>query len=164
MKSNEGGWNPRCCISFQFSGESTRHAAAVMSAMTGTENGKDATDDRFRILHLLFKLGATPLIPTASRLYNICRVLFMLCSYLTPPMMIVGAMQNLDDIAYVMEVARPLITISSIMWMNSFIRYLSYNCQAFALQCSTEFSSNNTDNIRVKVTLTRVRVTAIVVK
>jgi len=152
------------CISFQASGESTRHATAVMSAMTGTENGKDATDDRFRILHLLFKLGATPLIPVGSRLYDICSVLLMLCSYVTPPMMIVGALQNLDDIAFVMEVARPLITISSIMWMNSFIRYLSYNCQAFALHCSTEFSINKTDNIRVRVTLTRVRVTTFVVK
>jgi hypothetical protein len=164
MKSNEGGWNPPCCSSFQVSGESTRHAAAVMSAMTGTENGKDAPDDRFRTLHLLFRLGATPLIPVGSRLYNICRVLLMMCSYLTPPMMIMGAMQNLDDIPYVMEVARPLITISSIMWMNSFIRYLSYNCQEFALHCSTEFSSNKTDNVRMEVTLTRVRVTTVVVK
>ena len=146
MKSNEEGWNAPCCISFQVSGESTRHAAAVMSAMTGTENGKDATDDRFQILHLLFVLGATPLIPVGSRLYEICRVFFMICSYLNPPMMIMGAMQNLDDIPYVMEVARPLITISSIMWMNSFIRYLCYDCQDFALHCSTEFSSNKTDN------------------
>ena len=146
MKSNEAGWIPPSCISFQVSGESTRHAAAVVFAMTGTENGKDATDDRFRILHLLFMLGATPLIPVRSRLYEICRVFLMICSYLTPPMMIMGAMQNLDDIPYVMEVARPLITISSIMWMNSFIRYLSYDCQVFALHCSTEFSSNKTDN------------------
>ena len=164
MKSDEEGWNLSCCISFQVSGESTRHAAAVMPAMTGTEIGKGATDDRFGSLHLLFKLGATPLIPVGSRLYDICRVLLMMCSYLTPPMMIVGALQNLDDIAYVMEVARPLITISSIMWMNSFIRYFSYSLQAFALHCSTKFSSNKTDNIRMKVTLTRVRVTTIVVK
>jgi hypothetical protein len=135
-----------------------------MSNMTGTENGRDATDDRFRILFLLFKLGATPLIPVGSRLYDTCRVLIMTCSYLTPPMMIVGALQNLDDIQYVMEVARPLITITSVMWMNTFIRYFSYNCQAFALQCSMEFSSNKTENIRIKVTLTRVRVTTVVVK
>jgi len=135
-----------------------------MSDMTGTANGRDATDDRFRILHLLFKLGATPLIPVGSRLYNICCVLFMMCSYLTPPMMIAGVLQNLDDIEYIMEAARPLITISSLMWMNTFIRYLSYICQAFALQCSMEFSRNKTENIRMKVTLTRVHVTTVVVK
>jgi hypothetical protein len=102
-----------------------------MSAMTGTENGKDATDERFRTLHLLFMMGATPLLPVKSRLYETCRVLLLISSYLTPPMMIIGALNNLDDLPFVMEIARPLITISSIMWMHSFIRYISYNYQAF---------------------------------
>ena len=141
--NDEVGQNPPCCISFQVSRKSTRHAAALVSAMTGTENGKDATDDRFRILHLLFKLGATPIFPvTGSRLYAICRQLFLLCSYITPPMMIMGALYNLDDIPYVMEVGRPLITIFSILWMHLSIRYLSYSYQACALHCSAEFSSN----------------------
>jgi hypothetical protein len=118
-----------------------------MSTMTGMTNGKDATDDRFRILHLLFRMGATPLIPVKSGFYETIRVLLMISSYLTPPMMIMGALNNMDDLPFVMETARPLITISSIMWMNFFIRYIIYNYQARALHFSTEFRSNKTENI-----------------
>lgn len=138
MKRNESGWNQPCRISFLASRESTRHAASVTCAMTGsdTENGKDTTDERFRILHLLFMLGATPLTPKRSRLYNICRVLLLISTYLTPPLMVMGAWYNLDDISYVMEVARPLISIFSNLWMHFSIRYLSYNYQACVLHCT----------------------------
>jgi hypothetical protein len=98
-----------------------------MSAMTGsdTASGKETTDERFRILHLLFTLGATPLTPIKGfRLYGICRVFLLTGSYLTPPLMVMGAIHNLDDIPYVMEVARPLIAIFSVLWMHFFIRYL----------------------------------------
>jgi hypothetical protein len=130
-----------------------------MSAMTVSdmENGKDITDDRFRTLHLLFTLGATPLTPIkGSRFYDICRVLLLLGSYLTPPLMIMGALHNLDDIPFIMEVARPLIAIFSVLWMHFFIRYLSYIYQACVLHCNTEASNNN---VGINITLRRVRVT-----
>jgi hypothetical protein len=90
------------------------------NAMTG----KDRADDRFRILYWLFKWGASPLIPVEeSRLYDTFCVLLMACTYLTQAFIVVGILQNLHDVSYVIEAVRPLLSICSVIWMHFFIRY-----------------------------------------
>jgi hypothetical protein len=89
-----------------------------------TMNGKDKGDDRFRILHWLLKWGACPLIPVEeSRLYDMFYVLLVGCTYLTAIFIVMGILKNLHDVSYIMEAARPLLPMSSVIWKRFFIRY-----------------------------------------
>lgn len=88
-------------------------------------NRKDIVDERFRNVVQLFMLGATPLYPiNGSFVYEFYCVLLVVCGYVTPLMMVIGTVENMDDISYVMESVRPCITIFSCLWMHIFIRYL----------------------------------------
>jgi hypothetical protein len=96
---------------------------SVMADNNAT-NGKDIGDDRFRILLWLFKWGASPLLPVeGSWLYNMFCGLLMVCTYLTQVFVVVGILNNLHDVSYIIEAVRPLLSMCSVIWMHFFIRY-----------------------------------------
>jgi hypothetical protein len=128
MNSPEAGWKFSCPIAFYVSQDFTPCHVPAMSAMVrvdnNTMNEKERDDDRFSVLQLLFTWAASPLFPVeTSWLYNIYCFLLVVCTYLTQVMIFMGVLKNLDDIPYIMEAARPLITMLSFIWIHFFIRY-----------------------------------------
>lgn len=131
MNSAQFGWKFSCPIAIQVSQAPTLPNVPVTSVMThnNATNGKDNGDDRFRILLWIFKWGACPLLPVeGSRLYNIFCVLLVVCTYLTQVFVVVGILNNLHDVSYIIEAVRPLLSMCSVIWMHFFIRYpVSYS-------------------------------------
>jgi hypothetical protein len=131
MNSAQFRWKFSRPIAIQVSQAPTLSNVPVSSVMAhnNATNGKDNGDDRFRILLWLFKWGASPLVPVeGSWLYNTFCVLLVVCTYLTQVFVVVGILKNLNDVSYIIETVRPLLSMCSVIWMHLFIRYpVSYS-------------------------------------
>jgi hypothetical protein len=84
----------------------------------------DNVGTRFGVLEKLFKIAGIPVTSDKkSRLYSVYQVLVVASGYLTLVTTFVGILKNLDDMGYVMEVARPGFVMIDLLWMHFFIRY-----------------------------------------
>jgi hypothetical protein len=81
-------------------------------------------DAQFVLLETLCKIAGAPVTSAeASRFYGVYRVLVVTSGYLTLLTTFIGILKNLDDVAYVMEAARPGFVMLDLIWMHFFIRY-----------------------------------------
>lgn len=91
-----------------------------MKGVFGTGN----IDSRFHVLSNMFVIIGTPLFPVeGSRIYSAYRVLVYVVLCLTFVTVLIGISKNLDDMAYVMESARPGLAMFNVMWSHFFMRY-----------------------------------------
>jgi hypothetical protein len=126
MISPEVGWKYSYLIAFYVSQDFTRRDVPAMSAMVDNniKNATENDDERFRVLQMIYVWGGSPLFPIErSWLYNIYSFLLVVFTYLNQVFIIVGMLKKLDDIPYIAETARALITIFSVLWVHFFIRY-----------------------------------------
>jgi hypothetical protein len=81
-------------------------------------------DRRFRVLKHLLTVGATPLFPDrGSRAYRVYQMIVAVSAYLTLVTTFIGIINNLDDVGFVMEAARPGFPMINVLWTHFFIRY-----------------------------------------
>jgi hypothetical protein len=84
----------------------------------------DTLASRFHVLEKLFKIAGAPVAADGeSRSYTVYRVLVVVSGYLTLLTTFIGIVQNLGDMAYVMEAARPGFVMINLLWMHFLIRY-----------------------------------------
>jgi hypothetical protein len=84
----------------------------------------DKAGARFGVLEKLFKIAGIPVTAgEKSHFYRMYQVLVVASGYLTLITTFVGILKNLDDVEYVMEVARPGFVMINLIWMHFFIRY-----------------------------------------
>lgn len=92
--------------------------------MTKNIFGRDNADYRLQILNNIFLIIGTPLFPVEdSRFYSVYRIITYMSLYFTFVTILIGIFLNLDDMAYVMESARPGISILNVLWTHFFMRY-----------------------------------------
>jgi hypothetical protein len=86
--------------------------------------GKNNADLRFHIMNNMFVIIGTPLFPVeGSCIYGVYRLVAYAGLYLTFVTIFIGILNNLDDMAYVIESARPGIAVFNVLWTHFFMRY-----------------------------------------
>lgn len=96
-------------------------ASTLISAMA---EYRENVGGRFGVIEKLFKIAGIPVTSDEkSFLYSVYQVLVVTSGYLTLLTTFVGILKNLDDMEYVMEVARPGFVMINLVWMHFFTRY-----------------------------------------
>jgi hypothetical protein len=72
----------------------------------------------------MFVIIGTPLFPVeGSRIYSMYRVIAYVSLYFTFVTTLIGILTKLDDMAYVLESARPGFAMFNVLWTHFFMRY-----------------------------------------